>query len=265
MMDFEIIAHAPRVFLISQPKINWDEMNAYLDYRGTTWNRVDSDDNDPELVFESGGRVCYGSYPNAVGRTTAEYINTQIVGREHGSVLEQGWFTFMVADLPRSVQLELVRHGDGTSFSFESTRFTDNNMRFIVPPHFRDDEEECREFEHDMMQAVNKYSTRLEAQTARYKALYPDDKTLARKRAKEAARCVLPMSQGSDGEVGMNARALRWIIHSRTDEHADLSIREFGYALYESTSKVLKGVFADAHVIPATEGTPTVRFDHPKV
>ena len=139
--EFGIVLNAPKVFLVGKTEMSTSAMNEYLLHRHADWNRPNIGDfNRTEAVVEAAGRVCYQSWNNPGKKTTEEYIRTSILDHAHGSVLEHVWLNFMVADIPRSTQLELVRHGDGTAFSFESTRFTDKYMRFVCPPAYRDDQ-----------------------------------------------------------------------------------------------------------------------------
>lgn len=233
--NVQFIDYAPRVFLVgsSQPIVaNFDK---YLRYRKEMWSG--SNLRTSECIAEAAGRVCYQSWTNPSQKSTEEYLQQSIVEHRHGSVLEHVWFNFLVADLPRSSQLELVRHGDGTAFSFESTRFTNKYMRFVIPPLLRDNADL---FKYDCMQSHKTYMEMIGS-------LDVDDYegTLKRKRRLEAARAVLPNALGSDGMVSMNARALRWITEVRSDEHADLSIREFAAALFTEAKPYLQGILAD--------------------
>jgi thymidylate synthase (FAD) len=236
------------------------EIRRYLDHRGVKWITENPKD-DPLAIVEMAGRVCYHSWRNPQGRTRQEYIAEQIIGHEHGSVLEHVWFNMLVADLPRSSQLELVRHGEGTGFSFESQRFTDAHLRFVVPPRLREDDDAIALFTSAANLAQD-YYTALQALSGSDS----DEGTLARKRIKEAARAVLPNAAGSDGMVSMNGRAARHIINLRSNEHADLSIREFAWEVYQAISDVAPALFADATVnYGASDGIPSVSFEHPKV
>jgi thymidylate synthase (FAD) len=153
-----------------------------------------------------------------------------------------------------------VRHGDGTAFSFESTRFTDKYMRFVVPPRIRKDDE-----------VFLVWRQGIEEIASLYKKIAPelidesDEGTLKRKRAKEAARSVLPNALGSDGMVSMNARSLRWITELRSDEHADLSIREFAYEVFLAAQPWLPAILADAWGVRAAEGVPQIKYTTSKV
>ena len=255
----QFISAPPKVFVVGVvTPIMWGFAD-YLVYRGVRWD-TDNPEDDPQAIVEAAGRVCYQSWENPSGKSRAVYIQQSIIEHAHGSVLEHLWFNCLVADLPRSSQLELVRHGDGTAFSFESTRFTDKHLRFIIPPKIRRDPILVEAWKAGINDAVERYEHVIDSM--------PDDGetgTLKKKRAKEAARSLLPNAQGSDGMFSVNARAARHIINLRTDEHADLSIREFAYALYQALKPWAPAVFADAIESTDAQGIPTVTFAVPKV
>ena len=210
---------------------------------------------DPQLMIEAAGRVCYGSWNNPAGRTTEEYIQEQIVKHRHESVLEHLTFNCLVQNLPRSTQLELVRHRVGVAYSFESTRFTDKRLRFVVPPAIRGDLVATIRWKGAIREEVEAYHAILERVD-----VSNEEGTMKRKRAKEAARSLLPNAQASDGVVTLNARAARHIITLRSSDHADASIREFAVALYDALAPLAPAVFADLVKEEHHSGTPTVRM-----
>jgi len=257
----QFIDHAPRVLLVGQSTLNMDAMSSYLKYRGEEWVGADWFASDlaeyPEPIVEAAGRVCYQSWNNPAGKTTPEYIQTSILEHAHGSVLEHVWLNFMVADLPRSTQLELVRHGDGTAFSFESTRFTDRHLRFVIPPRYRDDPEAIEVWKVPVWASIDAYLSLVGG---------PENRdTLSKKRRKEAARSILPNCQGSDGMFSCNLRAFRWITELRSDPSADLSIREFAMNIYGAAAAVLDGVTSDSTLGVDDDGYPFVKYDNRKV
>jgi thymidylate synthase (FAD) len=256
-----IIQQRPSVFLVGYTQPVHGEVARYMAHRGVEWNSPDHLTNDPLAIVEMAGRVCYHSWHNPANKTREDYIKTSIIEQEHGSVLEHVWFNMLVADLPRSAQLELVRHGEGTGFSFESQRFTDTHLRFVVPPRLREDAD-----------AVAIFTEAAKLSEVYYRMLQEmsgsdsDTGTLTRKRKKEAARALLLGSAGSDGMVSMNGRAARHIINLRTNEHADLSIREFAWEVYRSIHGVAPALFSDATVkYDTADAIPVVSFEHPKV
>lgn len=251
--EITFVAEPPRVFVVGHTAPDWDAFDAYLAYRGAAWNTPLPDRQWTTAIAEAAGRVCYQSWHNPKRSSHEEYLQTSIVEHKHGSVLEHVWLNFLVADLPRSVQLELVRHGEGTAFSFESQRFTDTNLRFVIPPLIRHDPLLVMHFKDVCEGVASSYHAQLELIAAQ-ELTDGLGGTMRRKRAKEAARALLPNACGSDGMVSINARALRHIIELRSSEHADASMREFAAALYTAARPRLEAILADATAVMT--GTP---------
>jgi thymidylate synthase ThyX len=62
--------------------------------------------------------------------------------------------------------------------------------------------------------------------------------------------------------ITLNARAARHIIALRTDEHADLGIREFAYEIYKVLKDAAPAFFADAIESVVADGPPQVKFEN---
>lgn len=259
-MQISFVDHAPKIYVagVTTP---YGGIEDYLENIETEWRRMgDFEVWDTEEVIEVAGRVCYASWHNPADKTRHQYIRSSIIEHGHGSVLEHVWLNLLVQDLPRSTQLELVRHGEGTAFSFESTRFTDKRLRFVIPPRMRQDEALINVFRMHCQSAAESYVLLRDGLSVDH-----EDGTLKRKRSKEMARSILPNCLGSDGLVSLNARALRWIVQSRSDAHADLSIREFAYALFQAAKPFLPSVLSDAIETPHADGIPVISFAAAKV
>lgn len=259
----EIIDHGPRVYLvgITQPT---DEIYEYLNDRDLTWTTEDWAEDvlaDPTAVIEYGGRISYESWGNAHRRTRGEYIQKQLIGKKHGSCLEHLVYNLIVADVPRSVQMETIRHRAGTAYSWTSQRYVDRSMRFIVPPALRGDDDKRERFVRMCESSVKVYERLVEEQLADIEK----PTTLDKKRAREAARGVLPNAMASDGEFTLNAREARHFIQLRTDNSADQSMREFAYAVYCKLRDATPAIFADADVIDNHPWVPEVKFANEKV
>lgn len=155
----------PQVFLIAEPKLNWDEVERYLEVVGGTawldrlmpWEegmrnpafpdedmgrwRLKADIHDAEAVVEFAGRGCYRSWEpglNAnvrkVREDSGEYLDN-ILSSKHGAVLEHAQFTFQFHDVSRVFTHELVRHRAGVAISQESLRFVRlTDLGFRIPP-----------------------------------------------------------------------------------------------------------------------------------
>ena len=267
---FQITNHAPKVWLVGRSLPDPSQIEEFMAYRDRFWNFANADEAQvasagcsPQTLIELGGKVCYDSFHNPGNKTSQEYIHGSVIEHEHGSVLEHIALNFMVASLPRSTQLELVRHRAGMAYSFRSTRFTDSWLEFVVPPLLRLEQHAQErqifiDYSRKSFQVYSDIADAIDSDTQ-------GDATLRRKRIKEAARSVLPNSLGSDGLVTCNGRSLRHLIAMRTDPHADASIREFAYGLYLASVDTVPALFVDAEVIPQSFGTPHIKFAHPKV
>lgn len=261
MPEISFIRDAPKVYVAGVSTPDFAELSRYLEDIGATWVKVGAEPpDDPEALVEAAGRLCYESWNNPAKKTRQQYIRSSIIDHAHGSVLEHVWINLIIRDLPRSSQLELVRHGDGTAFSFESTRFTDKRMRFVIPPRLRGHAELEEEFMSQCHSAAESYTKFRDAVSLPY-----EEGTLKRKRAKEMARSLLPNALASDGMVSLNLRSARWIIQSRSDLHADLSLREMAYSVYNALIRVAPKTLHDAVVTPTDDGIPVVSFAVPKV
>jgi thymidylate synthase (FAD) len=260
--EFIITDTPPKVFLVGISQPVETGLNDYLKYRGKQWNR--NEFVYPESLIAFGGAVCYDSLNNPSGKSDREYIGTSIIEHAHGSVLEHVHVNLAVASLPRSTQLELVRHRAGMAYSFRSTRFADNWIEFCVPPAMREHGQARTLFESHARFTFDMYGEL--AEQIMNDPFLDISPTLQRKRIKEAARDILGGCVGSDGLVTMNARALRHIIQLRTADDAAVSIREFAYEVYRATELWLPSIFQDAtEVAPTGEGPPVVQFAHPKI
>src|SRR5690606_29568636 len=132
------------------------------------------------------------------------------------------------------------------------------SLRIIVPPAFRTHPELRERFIHMAESEVKVYERLIEEMLQDL----TKPTTMDKKRAREAARAVLPNAMGSDGAFGLNARTARHFIQLRTHETADQSMREFAFAIYEKLSAATPAVFADATLTIVEEGmVPQVSFE----
>lgn len=256
--SFSVYSGPPSVYVIGVSTPVAAGFDAFFQERNVEWNRDVPYTTESISVF--GGAVCYDSFHNPAKRTDNHYLQDQIVAHRHESVIEHIVLNFAVAHLPRSTQLELIRHRVGTAYSFRSQRFTDSWLEFVEPPLLRVQSDDVRtaykELCHDTFTIYRDLAEALSADPLGEAV----EGTLRRKRVKEAARAVLGNNVGSDGLVSINARELRHIIRMRTDLHAEAGIREFAYALYEAALPFIPSLLQDADVIDVEFGTPVVRF-----
>lgn len=229
--------------------IGWTEFQAPIDVPWTTdsWHAG-------QALVEFAGRACYQSWskPNPATAMNANYIR-HILEVGHLSVLEHGTVTMYLENVSRACTHELVRHRH-FSYSQLSQRYVTLNpdvpertvADFVVPPAFRGDE-----LAEDLLldlweKAVDTYGyllRRAEVLGVKYK------------KAREAARAVLPNMTPTAIVVTGNYRAWRHFIGLRATEHADAEMRELALLCLERLRRVAPAVFDDFEVAVSPNGT----------
>lgn len=200
--------------------------------------------DDADYLAELAGRDCYQSFdrPNPKTRDNVDYLGTNIIFKEHFSVLEHATATLRFTGVSRSLTHELVRHRH-FSFSQLSQRYVSiEDMAFVVPPVIRDwpDEDE----REGMIEELNVvWQTALDS----YKMI---DRLLgeggeSHKRAREAARAVLPNMTETIIDVTGNHRAWREFLTKRWSVHADREIHELAGRVLEVLRTIAPNTYQD--------------------
>jgi thymidylate synthase (FAD) len=225
--------------------------------RQATGGRWSTDADGGQAVAEFAGRACYQSWtkPNPATATNEGYL-AHIVEIGHLSVLEHGTASFYFDDVSRSFTHELVRHRH-LSYSQLSQRYVDESHAPMVEPAVIGDDPELHElFLNATEHAKQHYQllvARLEEKLADTDA--PDAPTQLRKRARQAARSVLPNATQTRIVVTGNYRAWRHFIDMRATEHADVEIRQLAVAVLSELRNVAPNVFADYQLRLLDDGT----------
>ncbi len=89
--------------------------------------------------------------------------------------------------------------------------------------------------------------------------------TMRKKRARQAARSVLPNCAETKIVVTGNARAWRHFVEMRGSESADVEIRRLAGAVLRLLRDEAPHVFGDMHLVPQPDGTDTVETPNSKV
>jgi thymidylate synthase (FAD) len=217
-------------------------------WQGTPWAvwRTDSA-RDAEVLAEFAGRLCYQSWSNPSGRSNEAYLRN-LLAQEHFSVIEHAGFTVVLVGVSRSLTHELVRHRH-FSFSQLSQRFYDEaDAAVVVPPLFRDDPEALQVLEEVYATTQRAYRKLVELAQRRLSGL--EDRRLRRKRAREAARCVLPNMTETHIVVTGNHRSWREFFEKRGSLHADAEIREVAVRIFTEVARPLAPhVYQDFEVV----------------
>jgi thymidylate synthase (FAD) len=229
-----------------------------------------------DALPEFSGRFCYRSFKK--GRPASEYVD-HILESGHGSVLEHASVSMAIAGVSRSLTHELIRHRAGTAISQESQRYVDaKDINFIVPPLLVAEIERLREagnetgadvliadFRADCLAALKSYEKWQESFRAHVSELGVTDKTLIKKRANEAARCMLPNAAETRLVWTMNLRAARHVIELRGHKDADLEIRRLACLMARRLKEIAPLVFEDVSLVTDIDGFESVKVGYHKV
>lgn len=217
---------------------------------GVAWE-PDAQATDAERVVEFAGRACYESWdkPNPHTRANDAYLR-HVIDVGHDALLEHATATVYIRGLSRAAGNELLRHRH-FSFSQLSQRYVPTDA--VVPDAIAADEDLTRlflaaveesRFVHDELLAV------LEERTAA-----EPNALLRAKKARQAARAILPNASETRFVVTGNYRAWRSFIAARGSEHADTEIRALAIRCLELLREESPVLFSDFLVSTLADGT----------
>jgi thymidylate synthase (FAD) len=190
---------------------------------------IDSMGNDLSVVRAA--RVSTGSRPEdaSKGEERDAKLIRYLLKHDHGTPFEHNAFTFYVK-APVFVERQWLRHRIG-SFNEISGRYTEYEPEFYVPDRARAQAKRNKQgsvpAEDGELDAALDEAVRSTVDHAfgRYQAL------LERGVARELARIVLPMNLYTEWYWTVNARSLMNFLALRTQEDAQLEIREYARAV----------------------------------
>jgi thymidylate synthase (FAD) len=227
-----------------------------------------------EVVAEFAGRLCYlsfgedagleGGHKSIQGRTTNESYLGNILTTKHGSVLEHAVWTLLLEGVSRSLTHELIRHRAGFGFSQLSQRYVDESeIAFVLPPEISDGSRAFEIWSEACEQSLDGYRALLDELTDQVGDHGPA--TMRKKRARQAARAVLPNSAETKIVVTGNARAWRHFMESRGSGSADLEIRRLSGYVLRIMHEEARHIFGDMRLVPSPDGIDTIETQHAKV
>jgi thymidylate synthase (FAD) len=282
--DIRIITE-PSVYLVGRQSIDEAAMAAFLADHGVTRWTTDTLVGAERLV-EAAGRVAYMSFAKPRPGGNKAYID-HLLESGHGSVLEAAVFNLIITGVSRSLSHELVRHRVGFGYSQLSQRFVDESgCAFVVPPALAVEVAEARALADRgtfpvgaltggaeagmrwliLMRLVQEfYADTVDYLLGRDQADsgVGQDKTAARKAAREAARSVLPNE--TKIFVTANARALRHFIELRAHPAADAEIRRLAVAVWAVLRDAAPALFSDYQLTDLPDGSQSLSTPHRKV
>jgi thymidylate synthase (FAD) len=227
-----------------------------------------------EALAEFAGRLCYlsfgedagleGGHRSIPGRTSNEAYLANILQVKHGSVLEHAVWSLLLEGISRSLTHELVRHRAGFGFSQLSQRYVDESgIAFVLPPEIEEGTAAFGAWETACQATLKGYRELLHAMTEQVGEQGPA--TMRKKRARQAARAVLPNCAETKIVVTGNARAWRHFCEMRGSATADVEIRRLACAVLTVLRGEAPHIFGDMHLADQPDGTQTVETPNSKV
>lgn len=254
----------PSVYLVGRSEIDQRAVQQFLDDEEAAW--ITDGDRGTELLSELAGRVCYMSFGERQGRrSNADYL-TNIIEMEHGSVLEHTVWSFIITGVSRSFSHELVRHRAGWAFSQLSQRYVDESTARFVEPEIIAVEPDLHAIWVDAVgHAHGAYRKLVDGLAACIESEHPEwKKRDKRKKAREAARSVLPNSTETKVFMSANARALRHFIEYRGAPDAEPEIRRVAMAILAVMRDEAPALFGD-YDVQQLNGSLSAVTTHKKV
>jgi thymidylate synthase (FAD) len=164
----------------------------------------------------------------------------------------------------RSLTHELIRHRAGFGFSQLSQRYVDeSNIAFVLPPEISEGSRAFEIWSEACEQSLDGYRALLDELTDQVGDHGPA--TMRKKRARQAARAVLPNSAETKIVVTGNARAWRHFMESRGSGSADMEIRRLSGYVLRIMHEEARHIFGDMHLVPSPDGIDTIETQHSKV
>lgn len=187
------------------------------------------------------GRSCYQSWhvPNPATSTDEGYL-ANIIKQQHFSVLEHASVTFYVEGVSRNLTHELIRHRH-LSYSELSQRYINmEDARIMIPPAID-------ELEEYWLEAASKLGRTMSDAVTRYSDVVDilEDAGIKGKKAREAARALLPGGTETKIVVTGNHRAWRDMLHKRYSMHADAEIRQFATLVLAELREIAPATYQD--------------------
>ena len=192
--------------------------------------------DDAQHAIEVSGRSCYLAFrkPNPATATNQAYI-ANLLSSRHLSVVEHASASFYITGVSRNLTHELIRHRH-FSFSEVSQRYVDAaNLSIVRPPAFGNGDWLWLQRARDhALDSYGSYVSRAKSAGVRGK------------KAREAARAVLPSNTETRIVVSGNYRSWIEFLQKRDDPAADAEIRLLAQEVGRQLAVLAPHVFGPA-------------------
>lgn len=270
------IATAPKVYFVGRTQLvnhGTDGIPCLEDYfidHNIKWRPLGN--HQGQDVIEVGGRLCYDSFDAQRPGGQQTYMNN-ILESAHGAVIEHASYNFIFAKISRSCSHEIVRHRAGFAYSQRSQRYVDESQATFIMP--ADIAAGSIEDQQRWVATVNtlrqEYKWNVDTTQQRLIDEKEDqtdirDKRELRKRARQAARSIMPNCTETQIMVSANIRALRNFIELRGSRHADLEIQQVAFQVLNIMQFEAPFLFGDYKILDVDiQGRKEIKTDWMKV
>jgi thymidylate synthase (FAD) len=213
----------------------------YVEHFGRALAEIPADARPPRAP----GRLLV---PHAVGIRSVEYVGEEVTydlemeGENHN----------------------FVANGIVTHNSQLSQRYVDeSDIAFVLPPEIDEGTAAFRAWEAACEGSLLAYRELLNEMHAQVGESGPA--TMRKKRARQAARAVLPNCAETKLVMTGNARAWRHFVEMRGSATADVEIRRLAGAILGGLREEAPHIFGDMRLVPHNDGTATVETPNSKV
>jgi thymidylate synthase (FAD) len=212
-------------------------------------------------LLKTAGQTCYASFgPGRTRNANAQRYFDNLASSGHGSVFEHATFSFFLYGISRSNSHEIIRHRAGTAYSQLSQRFVSGRvLRFVERPEYAEIPSLHKRFEERVDHMAREYEEIADElaglQAEGLEILSAEAKTDLRKRVQQAARSALPNEAETTMVMSANVRAWRHMIEMRTDQHAEIEIRDLFFRVFLCLRMVEPMLFGDYEVARYPDGS----------
>ena len=258
----------PKVFILADTQLNLNGRADFLNFLNVPDWTTDAKSGAEEII-EIAGKTCYMSFDTDLnknltrvgGRNNHNYIQGGLIATKHGSVLEHATVTFAIMNVSRVVTHELIRHRQGAAYSQLSGRYV--RLEEVVMadlPNCISKDSFATQVMHEAVAATESYMQTL----AKYFDLDNSTDFGLKKEVTSAIRRIIGNGQATHIIATFNHRAIRHIIETRSNAHAEEEIRRMAELMFDSVVERYPAIYADAK-IAMVNGIKEITFEHGKV
>src|SRR6056297_1138646 len=209
---------------------------------------------EPEKIISAAAKLCYSDISSEkimenLNEEKAKKFLNFLMDLGHESPIEHVSFSFSVEGVSRVLTHQLVRHRIA-SYSQRSQRYVqEGQFHYIVPTEINKIEEARDIFIDQMEKDQESYDKLTEVLYKKHLKNYKENNSpkeaekLAKKKAIEDARYVLPNSCETKIMVTMNARSLIHFFNLRCCNRAQWEIRNLADEMLKEVKKVAPNLF----------------------